>query len=183
MQQTAKHIAAAIMIAAISAATAADDASPWRITESTDEITDEKTYFVYCLGSPIRPMECSSYRPSICVKVTPKKTTETGSLLYSGGVLLSIETDHLKRGTCEITTRFDREKATTETWNTTADRDGALAPSWKAVVRKLNAATNLTVRYTTTLGHVRTSTFDVRGLTNALHQVKVKHLATAAAQP
>ena len=177
MQQTAKRIAAAIMIAAISAATAADDASPWRINESADEITDEITYFVYCLGSPVRMSEYTSYRPSICVKVTPKKSTATGGLLYSGGVLFSIETDHLQRGTCEITTRFDREKATTETWSTTADRDGAFAPSWKATVQKLTSSTNLTVRYTTTLGHVRTSTFDVRGLTNALHQVKVKYQA------
>jgi hypothetical protein len=74
-------------------------------------------------------------------------------------------------------TRFDREKPTTALWNTSADRHAAFAPDWKGTIAKLSAATNLTVRYTTTLGAVRTATFDVSGLTNALKQVKTRFLS------
>ena len=152
-------------------------AVPWQISETVDEISDELSYLVHAPGSVVRLTEYMSYRPELVVKVTPKCTTESGSLKYAGAVYFAIETDGLRRGQCEVVTRFDREKPTAETWNTSTDRHAAFAPDWKRTISRLSAATNLTVRYTTTLGAVRTATFDVRGLTNALKQVKTRFLS------
>ena len=164
----------AIILAATSART---DAAPWQISQTVDEMTDEISYLVHLPGSVVRMTEYMSYRPELVVKVTPKATTKSGSIKYVGDVYFAIETDGLKRGQCEVVTRFDREKPTAALWNTSTDRHAAFAPDWKRTLSKLKAATNLTVRYVTTLGDVRTTSFDVTGLTNALSQVRTRHLA------
>jgi hypothetical protein len=151
-------------------------AMPWRISETVDEMTDEISYFVYTPGSVVRLTEYMSYRPDLVVKVTPKGTTNAGVMKYVGDIMIQIETDAFNRSKCEITTRYNREKPTTELWTTSTDRHAAFPPDWKQTISKLSAATNFTVRYVTTLGYVRTSTFDVTGLTNALKQVKSRHL-------
>lgn len=177
MQQIAKHIAAAIIIAAISAATAADDASPWRITEKVDEINDELSYYISSRGSTVQDGYLT-YRPEIVLKIIPLGRTASNGITYTGAIYISIETEGLTRNTCGMCTRYDKKKATVEEWNTSTDRRAAFSPNWKAELGKLTAASNLAVRYITTLGDIRTATFDVRGLTNAIHAVKLKYLAT-----
>ena len=151
-------------------------AVPWQISETVDEMTDEISYFVHTPGSVVRLTEYMNYRPELVVKVTPKGATNAGGMKYVGDVMIQIETDGLTRGQSEITTRYNREKPTAELWTTSTDRHAAFAPNWKQTISKLSAATNFTVRYVTTLGHVRTTMFDVSGLTNALKQVKSRHL-------
>lgn len=163
----------AIALAATSART---DAAPWQISRTVDEMTDEISYLVHTPGSVVRMTEYMSYRPELVVKVTPKGANASGGMKYVGDVYFAIETDGLMRGQSEVVTRFDREKPTTALWNTSTDRHAAFAPDWKGTIAKLSAATNLTVRYVTTLGAVRTATFDVSGLTNALKQVKSQYL-------
>lgn len=174
MKNTIPTIAIAVI-----AATAATLPSfcAWRISESADEMTDEISYYVYARGSTVCMTEYMSYNPDLVVKVTPKGTNAAGGMKYAGDVMIQIETDAFSRGQCEITTRYNRDKPTVELWDTSTDRHAAFAPDWKQMISRLSVATNLTVRYVTTLGHVRTSTFDVTDLTNALKQVKTRHLA------
>lgn len=152
--------------------------TPWRISEETDEINDEKSYYITASGSAVEISDYLSYRPMIVFKITPVGKTTSGGMTYAGKIYLVIETDGLTRGECGMCTRYDKNKATVEEWNTSTDRHAAFSPNWKSELAKLTSATNLTVRYITTLGNIRTSTFDVRGLSNALHQVNVKYLAT-----
>lgn len=152
-------------------------ASPWKIHKSQDEITDEISYYVYSTGSRIDVFPSVSYRPDLVIKIFPKSVTRSNGLSYVADVMLSIENDGLTRNQTEIITRYNRQPASTETWTTSTDRRAAFAPNWKSTLKKIIAATNLTVRYQTTLGHIRTATFDVSGLTNALKQVKSQYLA------
>lgn len=178
MQQIAKHIAAAIIIAAISAATAADDVSPWRIDESVDEITDEKIYYVYSTGSKVGD-ELLHYRPDLVVRIIPKGLTPTGEMMCKPEIMIQLgDFDGVDRQGCDMILRYDKRKPVTETWAASTSRRAVFSLNDKKTLTQLKASTNLIVRFTTTLGHVRTSTFDVRGLTNALHAVKLKYLAT-----
>lgn len=170
-------IIAIAIIAATTATLRSYCETPWQISETVDEMSDEISYLVHSTGSVVRLDDCMSYNPALVVKVTPKGITETGGLQYVGDVYLSIETDGLKRGQCEIMTRFNREKPTVELWNTSTDRRAAFSPNWKRTLSKLSASTNLIVRYETTLGHIRTATFDVTHLTNSLKQVKSRYLS------
>lgn len=172
---TAVALAATLYAASNGNAPSVVSGTPWKITYSSDEMTDETSYYVYTTGSLVRMTEYMSYRPDLVMKVTPKGETPTGGIKYDGDIMIQIETDGLNRGQCEMVTRFNREKPTTEFWQTSTSRHAAFSPDWKATLAKLTAATNLTVRYVTTLGHVRTSTFDVTGLTNALKQVKTMY--------
>ena len=150
----------------------------WNIDETTDEMTDEKSYLVSCFGTTVAITDVLKYRPALVVKVTPKKTTDTGAMIYNGDFMFAIETDAFKRNQDEIMLRFNRDKPIVETWNTSTDRHALFSPDWKSTLRKLTASTNLTVRYVTTLGHVRTAQFDPSGLTNALKEVKRIYLKT-----
>lgn len=166
-----------IFFAALALAAPSACAMTWQISETVDEISDELSYLVHSPGSVVRMTEYMSYRPELVVKVTPKGATNAGGMKYVGDVMIQIETDGLTRGQCEIATRYNREKPTVELWTTSTDRHAAFAPNWRQTISKLSAATNLTARYTTTLGRTRTTTFNVAGLTNALKQVKALYLA------
>ena len=148
----------------------------WNIDEKTDEMTDEKSYFVSCRGSMVAEADMIGYRPALVLKVMPKKKTDTGAMLYNGDLMFMVETDAFRRNHDEIALRFNRDKPVVETWDTSTDRHALFAPDWKTTLRKLSASTNLTVRYVTTLGHVRTTRFETAGLTNTLRQVKKRYL-------
>jgi hypothetical protein len=151
---------------------------PWRITQATDPMTDETSYMVYTTGSEVTMSEYLAYRPNLVIKITPKNATKSGSMTYTADIMLSIETDGLRRGNTPITTRYDRNAPTTEDWDTSTDRRAAFAPNWKTTMRNIVSSTNLLVRYTTTLGHVRTTRFDVRNLQPTLKEVKRRYIAS-----
>lgn len=153
------------------------NASPWKIQKNQDAITDELSYYVYSTGSKINILPYVSYRPDLVIKICPKSGKRSKGLSYIADVMISIEDEGLTRDQTEIITRYDRQPASTETWLTSTDRRAAFAPNWKSTLSKLRAATNLTVRYQTTFGHIRTTSFDVSGLTNAINQVKSQYLA------
>jgi hypothetical protein len=166
-----------IFIAALALAAPSACAATWQISETVDEISDELSYLVHAPGSVVRTSEYMSYRPELVVKVTPKGSTNAGGMKYVGDVMIQIETDGLTRGQCEITTRYNRDSPATEIWTTSSDRRAAFSRDWKTTISKLAVSTNLTARYTTTLGRTRTTTFNVAGLTNALKQVKALYFA------
>ena len=186
MQQIAKRLAAAIIIAAISAATAADeltvDDTQWSFFERTDEVTDEVSYIMSAvanesIGSARRRLFGDETR--IVIQIKPKGRTKTNDMKFDRTVLLYHTEAALGVDETRIITRFDREKATSARWATLPPNYKiAVSPDSAYMFKKLQTSTNLIVRFTTIIGETNTLTFDVRGLTNALHAVKLKYLAT-----
>lgn len=186
MQQTAKHIAAAIIIAAISAATAADeltvDDTQWRFFERTDKVTDEVSYIISTVANESRDSarrRLFGDETRIVIQIKPKGRTKTNGMKFDRTVSLYHSEASLDVDETRIITRFDREKATSARWVTLPpDYKIAVSPDSASMFKKLQTSTNLIVRFSTIIGETKTLTFDVRGLTNALHEVKLKYLAT-----
>ena len=152
--------------------------TPWQVRESTDEITDETSYYVFTTGSKVGD-GLMHYAPDLVIRVKPKGLTPTGGMKYKPEIMIRLgDFDGVNRHGCELTLRYDKRKPIVETWIPSTDRRAMFAPDDMKTLSCLEASTNLIIRFTTTLGYVRTSTFDVHGLTNALHQVKAKYLAT-----
>lgn len=171
----------AIALAATSARTDAPTSAdafadtPWTILESTDEITDETSYYVVSTGSQVGD-GLMRYKPDLVIRIMPKGTTPTGGMMYKPEIMIQLgDFDGVNRHGCELTLRYDKRKPIVETWIPSTDRRAMFAPDDMKTLRRLEVSTNVTARFTTTLGYVRTSTFDVSGLTNILNQVKVRY--------
>ena len=175
MQKTTHAIAALFAILITATCNAVE---PWRIDQATDPITDETTYMVSTPGSKVTMSEYLAYQPELVIRITPKNATASGGMMYKADIMISIETDGLRRGNTPITIRYDRDAPSTEDWDTSTDRHAAFFPDWKSAMSKLGTSTNLTVRYTTTLGYIRTTRFDVRNLKPTLKEVKRRYMAT-----
>lgn len=159
---------------ALAATSARTDSAPWQIQESTDPITDETSYYVFSTGSKVGD-NIMHYAPDLVVRVTPKDLMPTGGMKYKPEIMLQLgDFDAVDRHGCELTMRYDKRKPIVETWIPSTDRHAMFAPDDKETLKRLKVSTNLTARFTTTLGYVRTSTFNVGGLTNALKQVKTR---------
>ena len=149
----------------------------WQLLESTDEITDETSYYVFTTGSKVGD-GLMHYTPDLVIRVKPKGLTPTGGMKYKPEIMIQLgDFDGVDRHGCELTLRYDKRKPLVETWIPSTDRRAMFAPDNMKTLKRLEVSTNLTARFTTTLGHVRTSTFNVTGLTNALEQVKTRYLS------
>lgn len=181
-----KHIILTLAIAIITAAVASDEIvidnqtvgdTQWRITTQTDEITDETSYYIVTFGSSVGS-EIMSYKPDLVVRITPKGTTENGGMRYLPEIMIQLGVfDHVDRNGCDLTLRYDKRKPLVETWIPSTDRRAMFAPDDVKTLKRLKVSTNLTARFTTSLGHVRTSTFNIAGLTNAIENVKARYTA------
>lgn len=181
-----KHIILTLAIAIITAAVASDEIvtdnqtvgdTQWRITTQTDEITDETSYYIVTFGSSVGN-EVMSYRPDLVVRITPKGMTGNGGMRYVPEIMIQLgDFDHVDRHGCDLTLRYDKRKPLAETWIPSTDRRAMFSPDDVKTLKRLKVSTNLTARFTTTLGHVRTSTFNVAGLTNAIENVKARYIA------
>lgn len=152
-------------------------ATSWQIRESTDEITDETSYYVFTTGTKVGD-DLMHYAPDLVIRVTPKGLTPTGGMKYKPEIMIQLgDFDGVDRHGCELTLRYDKRKPIVETWIPSTDRRAMFAPDDKKTLKRLESSTNLIARFTTTLGHVRTSTFNVVGLTNALKRVKTQYIS------
>ena len=96
--------------------------------------------------------------------------------------IISID-EGFTRGETEIITRFDKAKATAQNWPTSTSRRAAFAPQPFEFLRAVAGATNLTVRFTTTLGDVRTIKFSVADFKAAMNEVVARYKKTAGKIP
>lgn len=170
-----KHVIAILTFTVAATMQSIADDSPWRVEERVDDITDEVSYIISSPGTPIFVAYYVKYHPELIVCMKPK-SSRGDKLLYAADVIISIDYENFERES-EIVTRYDREKATSELWRASTDRSAVFAPDWRKTIGKISSATNLTVRYMTSLGHIRTTTFDVCGLHEVLLDVKSRHLA------
>lgn len=162
-----------ISILAATAISAISNASPWTIQRETDAMTDE-IYFLVGTHSTaaIEIMPYITYRPAIVLQIHPKGFNQSGGLLYTSESTLTIEHDGFIRYGNDITIRFDKEPPATENWSSSTDRRAALHPHPHDFISKLLNHTNLTVRYVTSLGSIRTAQFNISDLKPTLKKLK-----------
>lgn len=171
--------AAIFLSAAIAALTAAAE---WKISSKADEITDEVFYLIDTDGTRVETHPGVYYTPGLCFKVRPQGLNADGKMLHKTDALIMID-EGLHRGSTEIITRFDKAKPTTQIWPTSTSRRAAFAPNGFAFMRSVAGATNLTVRFETTLGHVRTIKFSVADFRAAMNEVVARYKKTAGKIP
>lgn len=143
----------------------------WQIVETTDEMTDKKSYIIGTSGTKVEDGYLA-YRPDLIVRIRPLKKSKSGKMKYTSDVMISFsDWDGIRRDGCEMVQRYDKRKPLAETWSASTSRHAAFAPDSAKMIRRLNVTTNLTVRWETTLGKIRTSTFNVQGFKESLDEV------------
>jgi hypothetical protein len=151
----------------------------WRIDEKTDEITDAVSYFVANMAKESESKSLFADTTALVIKIEPEGRTKSNDMKFKRYVSIYNHGGPFDVDETRITTRFNREKATTSTWVTMQPLYKlAIAVDSAALFSKIETSTNLLVRFKTIIGETKTLTFDVHGLTNALQKVKAKYLAT-----
>lgn len=160
------------IIGIIAAATiiAADPCfAEWQSKTTTDPITDERAVTIAAPGDKILMSDFLDYVPYICIRIQPHKR-KPGK--FEAETYFAIQTEGIRRGDSEIIVRFDRDKARTETVTASTDRRAGFFARPAPLVREMLAHTNMTIRYETTLGNIRTTTFNLSNLSNAIENAR-----------
>lgn len=151
----------------------------WHITEQTDEITDAVSYLIATMA---KESNIKSPFPEITIfgiRIEPMGRTKNNRIRFKQNIFIHHQDGSLGVDTARITTRFNREKATTSTWRTLPPlHELAVATDSDTMLSKIETSTNLIVRFTTIIGETKTLTFDIGGFSSAFDKVKVKYLAT-----
>ena len=149
----------------------------WQIDTITDPMTDSTRYAIVTHGTQVAAGFGFKYTPTFCVRITPVSYDQAkDQLTYTHEAIFGIEGDGLHRGRSQAMIRFD--KAPAETLMITASTDrraGFFAPD-SGVVQRAMSATNILLRYRTTLGEERTTRFTVSGLSEQIREAKHLYL-------
>lgn len=150
----------------------------WEINTITDPMTDKVSYSISTPGDPV-DTGFFKYRPWLHFRITPVAYDRAKNLMsYTAETLFSIEGDGLRRGSTDAMIRFDKQPAKTVTVSTSTDRRAGFFEPGLKYLNAAESATNILIRYTTTLGAVRTTRFTVSGLHDQIQQVKRRHAAS-----
>lgn len=147
---------------------AAKESGTWKAQKNTDELTDKITFTFYTPGTRVEIDELLHYLPLLVVNVIPSHyDIQDTSVSYAYKVGVVIETEGFMRDRTPVAYRIDDRPATAEMFETSSDRRTAFFPKSNLLAEMKNAKT-LIVRYETTLGNVRTTTFELEGLADAI---------------
>ena len=147
----------------------------WKAETHTDEMTDAKQFVVWTTGTVVRINSLVEYTPQLQVRMTsPTYLPDTDKIRAKFELLFTIETEGLKRSGAEVMYRVDDKEPITEIWSPATDRHGAFSPHAVELIKELQTAQTLRIRYITTLGDIRTVRFDVTGLKDALKKAIAK---------
>ena len=148
----------------------------WQINTITDEMTDVTSYAISTAGTEVDTGMIVKYQPWLHFRITPISYDRTKNLMhYRAETFFAIEHEGLKRGSTEAMIRFDKQPAQTVTVTTSTERRAGFFTPGLDYLQKARSATNVTIRYTTTLGGIRTSRFNVSGLQDQILSVKKLH--------
>ena len=178
MKKTLTHLFVTAAIFAGSAAFA-----KWETVTSTDPMTDETSYTIGTLGDEYAVSPYTRAKPSLLVRITPKKLNAAGEVLGQHKVILLLETDRIDRDGATILARFDKEKA--EEWELSAatDRTVGFIENPSAFIQRLKKSNEVRIRLETSLGSIRTLRFTTTDLTAAIEEVKKRIRATFKKTP
>ena len=145
----------------------------WTIVPTTDEMTDVTKYSIVTTGEPVAMSDVMKYTPELHFRITPVKyDPKTDRMSYSAEAFFAIQTEGLRRGESPVKIRFDRKPAQDVTVTASTERRAGFFANPSGFISKATSSTNLLVRFTTTLGAVRTLKFRVDGLTDQLKESK-----------
>ena len=144
----------------------------WIIDENTDEITDQLSYFIVSEGDKYKVSDYLEESPHIIIKITPAEITDTGALKYKFDSYFQVKSDGMNRHGIIATVRFDKNPSEKWLCETSTDRRSAFFPKARDPIGRLSSATNLFIRFETTLGSIRTLHFNVSGLKPKLLELK-----------
>jgi hypothetical protein len=147
----------------------------WQINTITDEMTDVTSYAISTAGTEVDTGMILKYQPGLHFRITPVAfDREKNQMHYRAETFFTID-EGLKRGSTDAMIRFDKQPAQTVTVTTSTERRAGFFTPGLDYLEKALSATNVTIRYTTTLGGIRTSRFNVSGLLDQIRSVKKLH--------
>lgn len=145
----------------------------WQINTITDEMTDVTSYAISTAGTEVDTGMIVKYQPWLHFRITPVSYDRAKNLMYyRAETFFSIDVEGLKRGSTDVMIRYDKHPAETVTVTTSTERRAGFFKPGMDYLQKAESATNVTIRYTTTLGGIRTSRFNVSGLQDQILSVK-----------
>jgi hypothetical protein len=145
----------------------------WTIVTMTDPMTDVTKYSIVTKGEPVAMSDVMKYDPELYFRITPVEyNAKTDRMSYRADVFFAIQTEGLRRGESTVKIRFDRNPAEDTTITSSTERRAGFFANPSGFISKATSSTNLLVRFTTTLGAVRTLKFRVDGLMDQLKEVK-----------
>ena len=165
----------AITIFSISILLTIQARAEWKLETLTDPITDKVSYTLFTHGEKISDTShFLSYAPLLCVRVSAHPSDT--NLLQSLEVYFSIEADGLRRGQSSVIVRIDKSKAQNISITSSTERRAGFFSDPITLLDTMLDASSLILRFTTTLGHIRTTTFKLDGLKRELALVFKRHI-------
>ena len=150
----------------------------WTIVPTTDDMTDVTKYCIVTTGEPVAITDFMKYTPELYFRITPiEYNAKTDRMSYLSEVFFAIQTEGLRRGESQVKIRFDRKPAQDVTVTASTERRAGFFANPFGFISEATASTNLLIRFTTTLGAVRTLKFRIDGLTDQLKEVKKRFKA------
>ena len=132
----------------------------WEVFKKVDEMTDATTYLFTLDGERVDINDFVSYTPKLVIRITPQSVL-CGVPKYSQDVAIMIETEGFHREVQEVTIRVDSLEPVTGNLQTSTSRRAVFLP--EGALKSLDGSKRLALRFTTTLGAVRTLKFNLEG--------------------
>ena len=132
----------------------------WEVFKKVDEMTDATTYLFTLDGERVDINDFVSYTPKLVIRITPQSVL-CGVPKYSQNVAIMIETEGFHREVQEVTIRVDSLEPVTGNLQTSTSRSAVFLP--ESALKSLDGSKRLALRFTTTLGAVRTLKFNLDG--------------------
>lgn len=146
----------------------AADADNWEVGSRTDPMTDAVSCFAYTIGSKVYVIDNTlAYDPQIVFRVTAAAKSDAPAKIE---LYFAIEHEGLRRGDSTAAVRFDSDPAEDVAIRASVDRRAGFFSDPLPLVRRLMKAQKMLLRYQTTLGAIRTVSFNVSGLDAATKQ-------------
>ena len=131
-------------------------------------MTDAVSCFAYTIGSKVYVIDGTlSYDPQIVFRVTAAANSDAPAKIE---LYVAIEHEGLRRGDSTAAIRFDSDPAEDVAIRASTDRRAGFFSDPLPLVKRLMKAQKVLLRYQTTLGAIRTVSFNVSGLDAATKQ-------------
>ena len=141
-------------------------------------MSDVTQYSIVTTGEPVAMSDVMKYTPELYFRITPVDyNAKTDKMSYHAEAFFAIQTEGLRRGESPVKIRFDRKPVQDVTVTASTERRAGFFVNPSGFISEATASTNLLIRFTTTLGAVRTLKFRVDGLTDQLKEVKKRFKA------
>ena len=144
-------------------------AENWNLINRTDEMTDEVSYILHTPGTPITVIEGAvTYTPTLIFRVSASPHDDKPA---RKDLFFEIETDGIRRGTSTVKIRFDSAPAEDVTVTASTDRRAGFFANADKLIPKLAKSEHVKLRFVTTLGAVRTTTFNTSGFSDGIKKI------------